>query len=63
MPASGCATCVFRAKYDNKPRSFLGRLWLWHIRFCPGWKAYMASLSQEERTELAQKYHLKKFLA
>lgn len=63
MAASGCATCAFRARYDAKPASFLGRLWLWHTRFCPAWKAYMTSLSQEERTELARKYQMKKYLA
>ena len=58
-----CATCAFRAKYDNKPRSILGRIWRWHANWCPGWKEYMTSLSDTERTELAKKYNLKKYLA
>lgn len=55
-----CANCNLRAKYDKDPKSFIGRFWRWHINFCPGWKGYMASLSDEEREELRAKYNLKK---
>jgi hypothetical protein len=61
MSGYKCETCRFRARYDRNPRSFLGRLWKWHASWCPGWKGYMASLAKEERTQLAQKYQLKKF--
>ena len=54
-----CANCRLRAKYDSKPKSLAGRFWRWHIGFCPGWKAYMASLSEEERQQYIQKYNLK----
>lgn len=47
-----------RAKYDRAPRSLLGRLWRWHIRFCPGWKLYMKSISPEENAEIREKYGL-----
>lgn len=57
-----CAKCKIRGLYERKPRSILGRLWRWHTRWCPGWKAYMKSLSDQEREavtrhldELAQK--------
>lgn len=30
--------------------------------WCPGWKQYMASLSEEERAELAKRYGLKKYM-
>jgi len=56
-----CEECAFRAKYDNAPKSFLGKLWRWHAGFCPGWKAYMNSLPDEKRRELATRYNLKKF--
>jgi hypothetical protein len=56
-----CEACAFRKKYDNGPTSFLGRLWRWHAGFCPGWKSYMNSLPQKDRTDLAIKYNLKKF--
>lgn len=54
--ALGCENCKMRAHYDKKPTSLLGRLWKWHIRWCPGWKRYLASLPEEEREALKQKY-------
>ena len=59
MSEPGCAKCPFRAKYDKNPKSILGRLWRWHIGFCPGWKAYMKSLPESERAKLRKKYNLK----
>ena len=53
-----CDNCGFRAKYDRRPRSLLGRLWRWHIRWCPGWRKYFRSLPAEERARLAEKYNL-----
>ena len=61
MAKHNCENCNFRAKYDNNSGSFLGRLWKWHIGWCPGWKRYMKSLSGDERTTLAGKYDLKKY--
>ncbi len=60
MSEPRCATCAFRAKYDNNPKSILGRIWRWHIGFCPGWKSYMKSLTNKERTKIQKKYGLKK---
>ena len=57
MSEPGCATCSFRAKYDNKPKSFLGRVWRWHANFCPGWKAYMKSLPDDEKETIVEKYN------
>ncbi len=54
-----CEDCSLRVKYDNKPKSFLGRFWRWHIGFCPGWKAYMQSLDDEKRMEIIKQYNLK----
>ncbi|GAB4111651.1 MAG: hypothetical protein Kow00102_19800 [Spirochaetota bacterium] len=54
-----CETCTLRARYDRNPHSLLGRFWRWHINFCPGWKMYMKSLSEEKKEELIQKYSLK----
>lgn len=59
---SSCATCGFRARYDNNPKSFLGRLWRWHAGFCPGFKGYITALPEEERVDLATRYGLKKYL-
>lgn len=55
-----CANCKLRAKYDNNPKSLIGRFWRWHINFCPGLKGYMASLSEEERAEMCNKYNFNK---
>ena len=54
-----CADCKFRARYDENPKSLLGRFWRFHIKFCPGWKAYLKSLSEEERAKVVEKYHLR----
>jgi hypothetical protein len=51
-----CEKCRFRAIYDKKPRSILGRIWKWHIGWCPGWKSYVKSLSDEEREKLLKLY-------
>lgn len=51
-----CDTCKMRARYDAKPESLLGRLWKWHIRWCPGWKRYLRSLPEDEREAVTQKY-------
>lgn len=53
---SNCEKCGLRAKYDSKPRSILGRLWKWHIGWCPGWKAYVNSLSEEEKEKVLKQY-------
>ncbi|MCG6910521.1 MAG: hypothetical protein LJE94_10420 [Deltaproteobacteria bacterium] len=53
---SNCEKCKLRAKYDGAPRSLLGRIWKWHIGWCPGWKSYLNSLSREEREQLRKKY-------
>lgn len=62
MPEIKCGTCAIRAKYDQKPKSLLGRLWRWHVNWCPGWKAYMTSLPDEERIDVAKKYNQQKYL-
>ena len=51
-----CEKCQFRAKYDRNPRSILGRLWKWHTGWCPGWRGYLKSLPEEERSKLLARY-------
>ncbi len=51
-----CADCAMRARYDRNPKSIIGRMWKWHISWCPGWKSYMASLPGDERAKIAAKY-------
>ena len=59
--AHACENCKFRAHYDVKPKSALGRFWRWHINFCPGWKAYFTSLTPERQEELRKQYDFKKY--
>jgi hypothetical protein len=59
MKTYPCKNCKLRAKYDQKPKSLIGRFWRWHINFCPGWKGYMKSLDENRKEEIAVKYKLK----
>ncbi|MGD8912516.1 MAG: hypothetical protein PVJ68_07225 [Candidatus Thiodiazotropha sp.] len=62
MAQNDCENCKLRARFDNNPKSILGRVWRWHINFCPGWKRYYQSLSPEEQKEVAAKYNFNKYL-
>ena len=55
-----CEDCSFRARYDNNPKSFLGRLWRWHAGWCPAFKKYITSLPDDERIALASRYGMEK---
>ncbi len=59
MKEQPCASCKLRARYDRNPGSILGRLWRWHTGWCPGFKAYLGSLPDDERQALVKKYDLK----
>jgi len=52
-----CESCKFKGKYDKHPESLLGRIWKWHIGWCPGWKSYLKSLPDERRTAVIEKYN------
>lgn len=45
--AFGCETCLMRKKAKENPKSYMARLWRWHTRWCPGWKAYQVYLAEE----------------
>ncbi len=53
-----CEDCRFRAIYDKNPKSLLGKIWRWHINFCPGWKKYFRYLTDEKKLEVMEKYRL-----
>lgn len=53
-----CDKCSMRKRYDSKPESILGRLWRWHINWCPGWKSYMKSMPESSRNEILTEYDL-----
>jgi hypothetical protein len=58
MADHNCEECKFRAKHDAKPKSILGRIWRFHINFCPGWKGYMKSLNDDEKQTIVERYNL-----
>lgn len=39
-----CEDCPWRKKAEANPKTFSSRLWHWHIKICPGWKAYQKYL-------------------
>ena len=55
-----CENCKIHAHYDKNPKSLMGRIWHWHISFCPGWKSYFTSQSPEKQAELRKKYQFTK---
>ncbi len=58
MANSKCNQCPWRAQFDRNPKSILGRIWRWHITWCPGWKTFMKSLPEDEQSELRAKYKI-----
>jgi len=50
-----------RGKYDQNPKSLIGRIWRWHINWCPGWKEHMNGLDEDERRAVAENYNLEKY--
>ena len=61
MGQHNCDNCGLRARYDQNPKSIIGRLWRWHINWCPGWKRYISSLPDEDRNRISQTYNMKKY--
>ncbi len=45
---SNCAECSIRKRAEKKPNGLLARLWRWHTKWCPGWKAYQAEQAETE---------------
>ena len=48
---SQCENCRLQAYAERKPRSIIARIWRWHTRWCPAWKAYQQSLEQKVSDE------------
>lgn len=49
MKAHACERCRIRAYAERKPTSIIARIWRWHTKWCPGWKAYQKSLAEEQQ--------------
>ncbi len=61
MAKHNCPQCPMRQKYDRDPQALISRFWRWHINFCPGWKGYFNSLSEEEKLAIREKYNFTKY--
>ena len=44
---SKCADCALRKKAEARPNTFMAKLWRWHTKWCPGWKAYQRELNEQ----------------
>jgi hypothetical protein len=49
--ASKCATCGLRARAEKNPKSLLAKIWRWHTKWCPGWKAYQKELAEQQQAQ------------
>ncbi|MCB9423412.1 MAG: hypothetical protein H6667_26690 [Ardenticatenaceae bacterium] len=47
----GCEECPLRKKAEANPKLFVARLWRWHTRWCPGWKAYQVHLAEQNNAQ------------
>ena len=45
--ASKCVDCAWRKRSEANPKSFMARIWRWHTKVCPSWKAYQKELTAE----------------
>jgi hypothetical protein len=48
---SKCADCAWRKKSEANPKSLMARIWRFHTKFCPGWKAYQKELAQQRQDQ------------
>ena len=48
-----CENCGLRRRAEARPNSLFARIWRWHTRWCPGWKAYQRWLAQQSGAQPA----------
>lgn len=44
---SNCENCKIRKSAEENPNSLKAKLWYWHSKWCPGWKAYQKELARK----------------
>jgi len=44
---SNCGDCPMRKRAEKNRKGIGSRLWHWHTRWCPGWKAYQRELAEQ----------------
>ncbi|MBE0481251.1 MAG: hypothetical protein IBX68_09760 [Dehalococcoidia bacterium] len=42
---AACEKCRMRLYAERKPNSIVSKIWRFHTRWCPGWKAYQKELA------------------
>ena len=47
MAKHRCENCSIRKYSEKNPGSWIAKLWKWHTKWCPGWKAYQKSLEEK----------------
>lgn len=45
---SNCGECKLHNYAERKPNSIIAKIWKWHTKWCPGWKAYQRELAKQE---------------
>ena len=53
MKLHSCENCRLRRYSERKPASLIARIWRWHTRWCPGWKAYQRELAEGQQENKA----------
>jgi hypothetical protein len=48
-----CESCAFRRKAEANPGSLIARLWQWHTKWCPGWRAYQKRLATRDNGKVS----------
>jgi len=43
-----CASCGIRQRAEVNPNAIMARVWKWHTRCCPEWRAYQNALAEAE---------------
>ena len=49
--AAKCETCGMRMRAEKNPKSIISKIWRWHTKWCPGWKAYQKELAQKQEQQ------------
>jgi len=37
-----------RLKAEKNPNCIMAKIWRWHTKWCPGWKAYQRELGKKQ---------------
>ncbi|MFC1940504.1 hypothetical protein ACFLXO_07480 [Chloroflexota bacterium] len=46
-----CEDFKLRSYAERKPDFFISKIWWWHTKWRPGWKAYQAELARQGKDQ------------